>query len=424
MSPSTPSGSLGAELVPAPPRVGPQFPVLDTLRFVGALCVLTTHVAFWSNSYTGHGVWGTVLARLDVGVALFFVLSGFLLARPWMASEPGRRPATRPYLWRRLLRIAPLYLVTVVLALSLIGDNRGLGAGRWTRSLLMIDTFTESSLPAGLTHMWSLAVEVCFYLVLPLLMAVLVGRRALSVPRVITGIVVMLAVSVWWYLRGAVLVGSRGLGSDGLVLQWLPGYLGWFALGLLLALAHTVHQQGRSAWLTAPLRRLARQPGSCWALVAGLLLVAATPIAGPSMLESSTPAESVTKSLLYAAIGGLVVLTGVFADPDSRYARALSHPAGRRLGYVSFGIFCLHLPILHLVIATTGWQLFATPLLGLWAVTLLGSLVAAELSYRLVERPALRLRGLAGRRSRGRRNRGTRRSDPTTSSAANGTTIT
>ena len=84
---------LGDAVVPPPPETAPTFPLLDTMRAVGALCVLTTHAAFWAGDYTRHGTWGTVLARLDVGVAIFFVLSGFLLSRPWL---PARRPTGRP----------------------------------------------------------------------------------------------------------------------------------------------------------------------------------------------------------------------------------------------------------------------------------------------------------------------------------------
>ena len=74
--------------------MAPEFPVLDTLRAVGALAVLTTHAAFWSGDYTQHGVWGTLLARLDVGVAIFFVLSGFLLVAA--LPRPGRGRPARP----------------------------------------------------------------------------------------------------------------------------------------------------------------------------------------------------------------------------------------------------------------------------------------------------------------------------------------
>ena len=73
MSTVTPTGQAA---------VMPRFPMLDTLRAVGAIAVLTTHVAFWGGEYTRWGAFGTVLARLDVGVAIFFVLSGFLLSYP------------------------------------------------------------------------------------------------------------------------------------------------------------------------------------------------------------------------------------------------------------------------------------------------------------------------------------------------------
>ena len=116
----------------------PVFPVLDTLRAVGALAVLTTHSTFQSGDYVGHGVWGTLLSRLDIGVAVFFVLSGFLLSRPYLARAAAGlpHPTTGRYYWKRLLRIYPVYAVTVVLALALIDDNDGIGVGAWAAGWL------------------------------------------------------------------------------------------------------------------------------------------------------------------------------------------------------------------------------------------------------------------------------------------------
>ncbi len=71
-----------------------QFPHLDSLRAVGALAVLTTHAAFWGGEYTDNGTAGRFLARLDVGVALFFVLSGFLLSRAWLQAAADATAAT------------------------------------------------------------------------------------------------------------------------------------------------------------------------------------------------------------------------------------------------------------------------------------------------------------------------------------------
>lgn len=369
-----------------------EFPVLDTLRAVGALAVFTTHAAFWAGAYTRDGVGGTLLARLDVGVAVFFVLSGFLLARPFLARSMLGHPAppVRRYLYKRALRILPLYLVTAVLALALITKNDGLGPRDWAVTLVLGNTFVDPTLPNGLTHMWSLAVEVSFYLVLPLLMLAAVGRQKLLDPRRVTAVVVLLAaVSAWWILAGVPRVGAATHAQPG---QWLPAYLGWFGIGIFLALVELLARRDRWTPVTSRVIALAHQPGACWAIVAGLLLVAATPIAGPSMLAAPTVGQVLTKNLLYAVVGALVVLTGVFAEADGRYRRLMSHPAGRHLGNVSFGFFCLHLPVLHLVMWVTGWQLFEGRFVAIWTIGLLVSLAAAELAYRLVETPALRLR--------------------------------
>ena len=198
--------STEAEQVPgAEPDVqlAPLFPMLDTLRAVGALAVLTTHTAFQSGDYLGHGYLGTLLSRLDIGVAIFFVLSGFLLSRPYLARAALRRPP-QPlgrYALKRVLRIYPVYAVTVVLALLLIPENDGASTGDWLRSLLLVDTYASVRLPQGLTQMWSLGVEVAFYAVLPFLMLIGVGRRGPLRPlRVVVLLLVLGGVSVAWVL--------------------------------------------------------------------------------------------------------------------------------------------------------------------------------------------------------------------------------
>lgn len=373
----------------------PEFPVLDTLRAVGALAVLTTHTTFQSGEYGRNGAVGTLLSRLDVGVAIFFVLSGFLLARPYLARAAAGRehPSTGRYYWKRFLRIYPVYAVTVVIALALIDENRGLGVVQWFRSLLLVDIYTSPRLPQGLTQMWSLAVEAMFYLLLPLLMLAALGRgTGLRPGRVGAVLGALVAVSVWWVLS---LAGVVAESSAGVPMSWLPAYLTWFAVGMALALAHVLHQSRGDA-APAPLRHLrtlAGMPGACWAVVAGLLLVAATPLAGPSFLFVASPAEALTKHLLYAVIGGLVVLTGIFTVPGT-YARVMSAPALRHLGVISYSTFCIHLPVLHLVMSVTDYGLFQGHGWQIWALTLVLSLVASEVLYRLVERPGMRLGGL------------------------------
>ncbi len=373
----------------------PSFPVLDTLRAIGALAVLTTHVAFQSGDYVRHGIVGALLSRLDIGVAIFFVLSGFLLARPYLARAAvgAGHPSTGRYYWKRFVRIYPLYAVTVVLALVLIRENDfGGSAVGWLRSLTLSDVFFTSRLPQGLTQMWSLSVEVTFYAVLPLLMALLLGRRAVVAPRRI--FLLLLAGSMfscWWILD---LAAAAERVTSGNPFLWLPAQLTWFLVGIALATAHVLHQSGSTSRVLTWLVALARMPGVCWTLAAGLLLITATPLGGPILLLVATPTQSLLKNLSYAAIAGLVVLTGLFASPRSQYARVMSTRWLRHLGRISFSTFCIHLVVLHGVRLILDHELFTGEGLKLWVATVALSLVASELLYRFVERPSLRLKDL------------------------------
>jgi peptidoglycan/LPS O-acetylase OafA/YrhL len=378
----------------------PRFPVLDSLRAVGALAVLTTHTAFQTGAYLGHGIWGALLARLDVGVAVFFVLSGFLLSRPYLArARDGRpHPPTSRYYAKRFLRIYPVYVVTVVLTFALTPADRGVGALQWVRTLLLADTFTASALPTGLTHMWSLAVEATFYLVLPVLMLACQPRHGgLRPRRVLLVLAGMVALSLWWHLSLAARVDQVTTGS---ALLWLPAFGTWFAVGIALALAHVVGEgAAHPPAAVRLLRSLGSVPGVCGTAVLALLLAAATPLGGPVQLLVATPAQSLFKHLVYAIVAGLVVVTGVFAVEDSRFHRVLSSAGPRHLGLISYSTFCIHLPLLSLVLAVTGTEVFHGHGLRVWVLTVLVSLVASEALYRLVERPGMRLRNLRRPRS-------------------------
>ena len=104
-------------------------PALDGLRAVAAGAVLLTHVAFRTGQ-TQAGAGGAVLARFDAGVAVFFVLSGFLL-------YPATRPLGR-YALRRAARILPAYwvlLAAVTVAGSVPAAYWWLGQGYGTDPL-------------------------------------------------------------------------------------------------------------------------------------------------------------------------------------------------------------------------------------------------------------------------------------------------
>ena len=157
-------------LHPGGGRLRRRFGALDGLRAIGALGVLSTHVGFASGDAT-NGPFKGLLSRLDAGVAVFFVISGFLLYRPHLVAtaEARSRPATRSYFWHRALRILPALWIATALAAFLLPHERGVDLGLYLRHAALIHIYFENHQLAGLSQLWSLATEGAFYFSLPLL---------------------------------------------------------------------------------------------------------------------------------------------------------------------------------------------------------------------------------------------------------------
>jgi peptidoglycan/LPS O-acetylase OafA/YrhL len=382
---------------PAPVRSAPRldvFPALDSLRALGAFAVLATHAAFQTGR-TVEGPFSAVLARLDAGVALFFVLSGFLLFRPLVAAVANGTAATpvRRYLWRRALRILPTYWLVVVAAMLLLPQNEGLGARDWGVQLSLTQVYGSGLQRHGLSQMWSLSVEVAFYLLLPVLGWLALGRRGQPwrPRRALAVVALAVPVSVGWIVAAHTLpfLDFRVHG------QWLPWHLPWFAVGMAFAVVH-VHtrvRQARGRWLL--LDDLAAAPGTCWAMAGAVVLLASTPIAGPRSLEAlPTLGQSLVKMALYAVVAGLVVLPAVFGPAESPSRRVLAWAPFRRLGDLSYGIFLCHLLVLETVVRLMGQRLFTGSWTVTFALTAVGSVVVAGVLHVLVERPVRRWRNL------------------------------
>src|SRR5689334_9066500 len=165
----------GLESVTATGRVDS----LTGIRAVAALLVVLTHAAYTTGRY-GQGYVGLMFSRMEIGVPIFFVLSGFLLFSPWVtASATGSdAPSVKRYAWHRVRRIMPAYVVTVLAAYLVYhfraaGPNPGHTWEGLARNLTLTQIYTDhywiTFLHQGLTQMWSLAVEAAFYVALPLL---------------------------------------------------------------------------------------------------------------------------------------------------------------------------------------------------------------------------------------------------------------
>lgn len=360
-----------------------SFPALDAVRAAGAVMVLLTHCAF-NTGQINRGWTGAALSRMDFGVALFFVVSGFLLARPWfLAARRGTpAPTVGHYLWKRALRILPLYWLVVTVALVADPANRPASLGTWLTHLTLTQLYRPAPLASSLTQMWSLCTEVAFYLVLPFLVRGLIGAR-FSFRRVAVGSAVLGALGLAWaaFAQQAAPAGWH-------VAQWLPAYLPWFLVGVVLAAASV------SPAVSARLDRSAGDLAGWWVLGGALFAVACSDVAGPRLLVPPTAWEGLLKAVLYGGAATCLVLPLVFGPEEAGARRWLTGPVPTWLGRISYGIFCLHMFVLIVGMRVLGIEPFTGHFALVVVLTLAVTLVAATLSYRLLESRAMRLKNV------------------------------
>ncbi|MGV0745513.1 acyltransferase family protein [Mycolicibacterium sp. XJ870] len=370
---STVPAQGGLESVSAPERVA----ALTGIRAVAALLVVLTHAAYTTGKYP-QGYLGLVYSRAEIGVPIFFVLSGFLLFRPWVkaaAQADAPWPSVRRYAWHRVRRIMPAYAVTVLIAylvyhFRMAGPNPGHTWEGLFRNLTLTQIYTDnylfSYLHQGLTQMWSLAVEAAFYVVLPLLaylLLVVLCRRRWQPWLLLAGLAVTAAVSPVWL---AIVHDSTGL-PDGARL-WLPTYLAWFVAGMALTVLQQMKVRGY-ALVCLPL-----------ALVS--YLIASTPIAGEPTTSPAELSEALAKTAFYTLIAGLLVAPAALED-RGWYTRFLASRPMVFLGEISYEIFLIHLLIMELVmVEVMRTPVYTGSIVNLFVLTMVFTLPAAWLLHR------------------------------------------
>lgn len=396
MTTGTADAPIGAAVAPGPEvmarahavaRAG-RFPALDGLRALAVLSVMATHVGFQTGE-NFRGTIGALLSRGDVGVTIFFLLSGFLLYTPFVRGHlaGGPVPATKTFLRNRALRILPAYWVVLAVVLPTL-DRSVSDLPKVVTHVLLLQVYPRGHLVGGLTQTWSLAVEASFYLILPLLaLLVAPARRHVRTPHEQLKVeAVLLAAMVTISLAWTVIV-RHDVVDQHVGPLWLPQYLDWFALGMGFAVLRSWHDRsGRGLVLD----QLGDAGGSCWIVAALLFWLTTTPLGGPRGLDPPTTWEAVIKHLLYGLAAGALLVPALFGTDDTSFVRRLltSRPA-RHLGRISYGIFLWHLIALDLVFRLTPLNPFTGHALLVAALVFPLSVAMAELSLRVVEQPAL-----------------------------------
>ncbi len=341
---------------------------------------------------------GRFTVRLNLGVSVFFLISGFLLYRPFVVAHFSGRPTHSPLkFWvRRLLRIVPAYWVALTVVTYVMHADK---IGSSWRSIVVDYGFGQIYYPlhffSGIGQAWSLCTEMSFYLFLPLY-AALVGMRRRSPTHQLRRELIVLGVLV-----------AGGVGFKNWVLNyhcapncftshvpymiaWLPSFLDLFALGMFLAVLSAWYSQHRSepTWTAHP-----AMPWASWACAA-IVFVVVTRVGNP-IAAALAPTQYLVSQELYGLFAFFLLLPAVFGPQDHGLIRRLlrAWPVAS-LGVVSYGVYLWHKAWFDEVFGwfgAKGWTSLPT-YVALTLLVLVVSTASASASYFIVERPLLRLK--------------------------------
>jgi len=380
---------------------------VEGVRAIAALMVLFFHTWLWGDpAGDGFGLRPVdhTLRYFYLGVTVFFVLSGFLLYRPFVSAalRGQAMPDLRRYFVKRVLRIVPgFWLCVYTWSLLAYGGLPPLSENLknflflqiyWPHSNASANLYWPNMTHAIIVPAWTLCLEISFYAALPLV-ALLIWRFArggtTTNERVLRQLLALSA------LVGAGLLYK----ALSLLYPWrlpvaLPEVIDLFAIGMALAVVVEWHslrsfpQLGRRAVWTANLAAVA-------------LLVVAAQVADRNVLPK--PQSSGFATILFQPLIALVaaVLIGamLLAERKTLLLRFCSLRAMFWLGTISYGIYLWHLEI-RLVAGTFMPDPHGQPPLQAMAYWLAGSMAvlaltvgAAWLSWIGVERRMLALKG-------------------------------
>jgi len=351
----------------------PRILELDGLRGVSIILVLAFHVGFIAGIDRGRyvpalpigtkvatagppGLFESLVARGYVGVLIFFVLSGFLIAGPfirWRICGEAPVPIGR-YLARRLMRIEPPYIIAMVASFALMRLLFPISGWSLGASLAHVHQAAYGFASPWNAPAWSLEVEVQWYLTVPLI-AFALSSRARARRYLIATVLIVAALC---FQSSADLASTR---TDTTLVSWLQFFLaGWLAADL-------VQTSAIGRWLRPRL----------WDVVGAVGWPALFVIIGRWSLQM-TIAPILIAVLMVAALRGPT--TG----------RVLRQGWLLATGWMSFSIYLVHFPIflfLRRLIGPAPSSSFGAEF-AFWAVVLVPvTLFVSAAFHRLIERP-------------------------------------
>ncbi|WP_133500603.1 acyltransferase family protein [Cognatilysobacter terrigena] len=342
---------------------------LDAARGLAAAYVVLYHMVLIPEPDLAMPRWASlVVGNGGMGVTLFFIVSAFSLCY----TMPARRREPAPWVSffvHRFFRIAPLFYVWI--ALTLYRDMKLFNASHSPVEIALSASFLFNLVPnmqgGFVWASWTIGIEMVFYAMFPVFLAFAKNRSQAAA----FAIALLLG---WWALRGLAPYWPLAMDARDSILQWsVLRHLPVFACGVV---AYYVFMDAASDSGLLDRGRLL--------LVAGLAVIAA-------LLNGWLP--DIYGDLYYwQAVGFTFVLLGLAYCP----ARIFVNRITRYLGRISYSLYLNH-PTIVLLLAPIYASLFrqvpnaTLAFLACIVVTFMVTIVAAELTFRLVEQPGINL---------------------------------
>jgi peptidoglycan/LPS O-acetylase OafA/YrhL len=390
----------------------PHYPCLEGLRTIGVMALFFQHTGYTTGLQMRAGF--SWMGHLELGPAMFFVLSAFLLYQPFATANLADRAAQswRRFLKGRAFRVIPAYWITLAILIVFFRADPanpfsgGLKVDNW-KDGLAIFLFAQTYFPKwffhGITSAYTLNAEVIFYLVLPAYAFAVrwwcrgrsidekLRRELYALAFVVVGSFAWRMLIEWRYddIRRTCVDDQHGRLACAAT-QWFPGYADYFALGMAVALIASwrLVRGEEPRWL----QRIGAVPDLLWLIALGLFIVYSTGL-GTHGLAYVSPDRAELRHVMNGLIVLFLLLPGVFGDQSrGGVRRFLRWRPIAYTGLVSYGVYLWHQGFTDKAMTWTNSTPLHANFLLVTGLAVALSVAAATLSWYFLERPINRRR--------------------------------
>lgn len=344
---------------------------LDGFRAIAVLLVVFFHLGFYTRAIPGFN---SIVGSGYLGVQIFFILSSFLLSRQFLITYPksdSKKSFVLKFFKKRFLRIVPLFIFSFI-ALTVINFNTSTLA---VVAVIRYVLFIEDTIKIN-PVIWSLLVEVRFYLLLPLVMIIVFRLQQYKLPKFTIPLIVVLYCYIYRFYETNY---SFDNDVEDRLYSSLSANIDCLGLGIIGTLLYEKYKEIFTS------RKLAIILIICISIIIFLLM----------HIKFTGSVHSIPRGLIVPlnniAWTALIVITLLLKT--SYVNKILSNKIAIHISMISYSVYIWHVPLRKYVFDLVSREL-PPPyskyiLITQFCITLIITLIISEISHRLIEKPFL-----------------------------------